>query len=34
MLNIFLNNEENMAQIENPVELRLIANLIRFFAYA
>jgi len=34
MLNIFLNDEENMARSENPVDLQLIANLIRVFAYA
>lgn len=30
MLNIFLNDEENMARSENPVDLQLIANLNRF----
>lgn len=30
MLNIFLNNDENMARSEKPVDLQLIANLNRF----
>lgn len=30
MLNIFLNDEENMARSEKPVDLQLIANLNRF----
>ena len=30
MLNIFLNNEKNMARSEKPVDLQLIANLNRF----
>lgn len=30
MLNIFLNNDENMARSEKTVDLQLIANLNRF----
>lgn len=30
MLNILLNNDENMARSEKPVDLQLIANLNRF----
>ena len=30
MLNIFLNDEKNMARSEKPVDLQLIANLNRF----